>query len=72
MDVESFTWSKPTVNGEPPSARVGHACCLTKDNVLFLFGGFVRKTGYMFDVHALGVANWQWEQVRASMHLHSG
>ena len=46
--------------------RVGHAASLVGGagrERLYVFGGFVRKLGYMFDVHVLDIATVQWQQL---------
>ena len=51
--------------GTPPQERVGHAMALVRNSLVYMFGGFVRKLGYMFDTHMLDIATVEWKQVPA-------
>ena len=50
--------------GRPPQERVGHAMALVRNSLVYVFGGFVRKLGYMFDVHCLDLARVEWNQIK--------
>eukprot|EP00966_Prymnesium_polylepis_P240404 5559337-Prymnesium_polylepis.1 len=65
VDVETLETHPLDVRGTPPLARVGHACALVKGSLLYVFGGFVRKLGYMFDVHVLNLDTAEWKQLAA-------
>ena len=55
IDLETLATHKLETRGTAPLARVGHACALVRSQQLFVFGGFVRKLGYMFDMHMLNL-----------------
>lgn len=42
LDLESFSWSRPVVQGLPPCARLGHAVAVVDDR-LYLFGGLTLR-----------------------------
>ena len=42
LDLDSFSWSRPVVQGLPPCARLGHAVAVV-DERLYLFGGLVLR-----------------------------
>lgn len=56
-DGGSMFWTEPSVNGVPPSARVGHTATLVGTKVFF-FGGHDGKT-CLNDVHVLVMMNWR-------------
>ena len=53
IDLQTYACMRLTARGNPPQERVGHAAALVKGHQLIIMGGFVRKLGYMFDVHCL-------------------
>eukprot|EP00937_MAST-01D_sp_MAST-1D-sp2_P000687 g687.t1 len=64
-----LTWSKPSINGTPPSSRGGHTAVLA-NNQLVIFGGH-RYGGnnvfeYFNDVHVLDVETSTWHDVRCA------
>ena len=63
IDAESLATNQLETRGTPPLARVGHACTLVKGSQLYVFGGFVRKLGYMFDIHMLNLDAGEWKQL---------
>ena len=44
IDVPSLATVTLTPRGKPPQERVGHAMALVRSQLLYVFGGFVRKT----------------------------
>lgn len=51
--------------GAPPYERVGHAVATMRrgrKTKLYVFGGYVRGLGYMFDIHVLDVGAATWAQ----------
>ena len=66
VDSTTFTYTVVNVRGAPPAERVGHAAALVGGagrERMWVFGGFVRKLGYMFDSHMLDIATVEWKQV---------
>lgn len=63
IDLPSLATVRLQVRGTPPQERVGHAVALVRKSLLYVFGGFVRKLGYMFDLHVLDLSRVEWQQV---------
>ena len=63
IDLPSLATLKLQPFGEPPQERVGHAMALVRGSLLYVFGGFVRKLGYMFDLHCLDLGTNSWRQL---------
>ena len=66
--VDTTTWTYRVVNvrGSAPAERVGHAAALIggeRKEQMVIFGGFVRKLGYMFDTHVLDIPTVEWRQM---------
>ena len=53
IDIETLATHPLETRGLTPLARVGHAAALVRGSQVYIFGGFVRKLGYMFDMHLL-------------------
>ena len=64
IDLPSLATVKLEAHGRPPQERVGHAMALVRGSLVYLFGGFVRKLGYMFDVHCLDLGRVEWRQIQ--------
>ena len=43
LDTDAMEWSRPTVNGIPPTARTYHSACLS-ERKMYVFGGYDGKT----------------------------
>lgn len=65
VDLPSLSTAKLQARGIPPQERVGHAMALVGKGLVYVFGGFVRKLGYMFDVHCLDLSRVEWKQIQA-------
>ena len=63
IDVKTLVTRQLVARGTPPTERVGHAACLVRGRMFYVFGGFVRKLGYMFDLHCLDLQSVMWSQV---------
>ena len=64
IDVPSLATVTLQARGRPPQERVGHAMALVRSSLVYVFGGFVRKLGYMFDVHCLNLGTVEWVQIQ--------
>ncbi|CAN8234881.1 unnamed protein product [Cochlearia groenlandica] len=58
FDSERQIWTKPVINGVPPSPRDSHTCTTVGDN-LFLFGG-TNGTNHLKDLHILETSSHTW------------
>eukprot|EP01112_Ceratiomyxa_fruticulosa_P007534 TRINITY_DN195_c1_g1_i1.p1 TRINITY_DN195_c1_g1~~TRINITY_DN195_c1_g1_i1.p1 ORF type:complete len:897 (+),score=204.07 TRINITY_DN195_c1_g1_i1:314-3004(+) len=58
LDLPTLTWSVPTVQGIPPSARYAHTATLISTKI-FVFGGFNGRT-YLEDLVVLDVLTMTW------------
>ncbi|XP_070181168.1 kelch domain-containing protein 3-like [Littorina saxatilis] len=64
FDTESYTWSRPPINGEPPPARDGHSACVL-DQKMFIFGGYEEVSDLFSDrIFTLDFTNFCWEYVK--------
>ena len=70
-----ITWTKPLMNGSPPSARGGHTCIFS-ENKLVLFGGhFFSSDGsftYLNDTHVLDLETSTWRAVKCRGQIPAG
>ena len=64
IDLPSLSTVRLEPRGRPPQERVGHAMALVRSSLVYVFGGFVRKLGYMFDVHCLDLGRAEWRQIQ--------
>ncbi|KAJ3096140.1 Acyl-CoA-binding domain-containing protein 5 [Phlyctochytrium planicorne] len=62
FDVESLTWSVPTVLGTPPCPRIGHTATMS-DGLLYVFGGMDVAGTLLNDLHCLDVINFKWHNL---------
>lgn len=62
LDTELMVWYPPTVSGEVPSGRSGHAAAMV-DHDLVVFGG-VKGSKWLNTVSILNTQNWVWRQVK--------
>lgn len=61
FDLESLTWSQPTISGKPPPARSAHAAACYKDRYVLIFGG--GSVAMCFnDFFVLDTQTWQWSK----------
>ena len=63
IDVPSLATKTIEARGTPPRERVGHAMAIVRSSLVYIFGGFVRKLGYMFDLHCLDLNRVEWRQL---------
>eukprot|EP00977_Amphora_coffeiformis_P001850 scaffold353_cov185-Amphora_coffeaeformis.AAC.78 len=62
LDTELMVWYPPTVSGEVPSGRSGHAAAMVGQD-LVVFGG-VKGSKWLNTVSILNTKNWVWRQVK--------
>ena len=62
LDTELMVWYPPTVSGEVPTGRSGHAAALL-DQELVIFGG-VKGAKWLNTVAVLNTQNWVWRQIK--------
>ncbi|KAF7731984.1 hypothetical protein EC973_007089 [Apophysomyces ossiformis] len=55
LHAETLTWSKPAIEGTPPSPRRAHTTCLWNDKIIVVGGGDGARA--LADVHALDVSD---------------
>ncbi|KAG0163468.1 hypothetical protein DFQ28_011631 [Apophysomyces sp. BC1034] len=55
LHAETLTWSKPVIEGTPPSPRRAHTTCLWNDKIIVVGGGDGARA--LADVHALDVSD---------------
>ena len=65
LDTEIMLWYPPSVTGQIPSGRSGHASCVLPDtNELVVFGG-VKNGKWLNSVSMLNTNRWVWSTVKA-------
>ena len=62
LDTELMVWYPPTVSGEVPSGRSGHAAAMVEQD-LVVFGG-VKGSKWLNTVSVLNTQNWVWRQLK--------
>ncbi|KAL6761433.1 hypothetical protein V8C86DRAFT_3131553 [Haematococcus lacustris] len=60
LDLESFTWYRPSIEGTPPSPREQAVCTFWAGNMV-IFGGHAIG-GRTNDLFLLDLTGWQWSQ----------
>eukprot|EP00579_Thalassiosira_antarctica_P016512 CAMPEP_0201933644 /NCGR_PEP_ID=MMETSP0903-20130614/32005_1 /ASSEMBLY_ACC=CAM_ASM_000552 /TAXON_ID=420261 /ORGANISM="Thalassiosira antarctica, Strain CCMP982" /LENGTH=625 /DNA_ID=CAMNT_0048473641 /DNA_START=30 /DNA_END=1907 /DNA_ORIENTATION=+ len=66
LDCEIMLWYPPTVSGQVPSGRSGHASCvLPQTNSLVVFGG-VKNGKWLNSVSILDTNRWKWTSLKAA------
>lgn len=58
LDVESMTWSVPTVTGTPPTTRNNHATFVVGSK-LYVHGGH-DGSKWLADLHVLDTEKMEW------------
>ncbi|KAM4690631.1 LOW QUALITY PROTEIN: kelch domain-containing protein 2-like [Rhinophrynus dorsalis] len=61
LDLDNFTWTRPTTTGKGPSPRAAHSCA-TIENRGYVFGGRYRDSR-MNDLYYLNFDSWEWNEV---------
>lgn len=66
LDCEIMLWYPPTVSGQVPSGRSGHASCvLSQTNELIVFGG-VKNGKWLNSISLLDTNRWRWSTLKAA------
>ncbi|CAO3586069.1 unnamed protein product [Absidia cylindrospora] len=55
LNTETFTWTKPSTEGQPPSPRRAHITCAWNNNIIVVGGGDGARA--LADVHCLNLAD---------------
>lgn len=64
LDCEIMLWYPPTVSGQVPSGRSGHASCiLPETNSLVVFGG-VKNGRWLNSCSILDTNRWKWNTLK--------
>lgn len=58
-----FTWSNPSVRGNPPEARYGHSATMVNDHMVIVAGQ--TSTSQLCDVWVLHAPTYAWSEVAA-------
>ncbi|KAG1260326.1 hypothetical protein G6F68_007517 [Rhizopus microsporus] len=64
LNIDTLTWIKPKVEGEPPSPRRAHTTCLWNQKIIVTGGGDGARA--LADVHALDISDphaLKWTQL---------
>ncbi|KAI8366057.1 uncharacterized protein BYT42DRAFT_595979 [Radiomyces spectabilis] len=67
LNTETLTWSKPPVEGLPPSPRRAHTTCLWNDKIIVVGGGDGARA--LADVHMLDLSDpkkLRWSELHPS------
>jgi len=65
LDCEIMLWYPPTVTGQVPSGRSGHASCvMPQSNSLVVFGG-VKNGKWLNSASILDTNRWKWTTMKA-------
>ena len=73
LDTTQCAWSLPATQGEPPSARVGHAAAVASSQpdgaaLMYVYGGYAPGTAeYLNDFTVLSLHTWAWSQPHISV-----
>eukprot|EP00667_Euglena_gracilis_P016075 EG_transcript_16771 len=68
LDLESHTWTTPTIRGCRPPGRAGHACAVVAGKgglVAYIFGGY-RGTTLLDDLWCLRLDGYEWHRVQCT------
>lgn len=66
MNLDTLIWTKPKIEGDPPSPRRAHTTCIWNQKIIIVGGGDGARA--LADVHTLDVSDPQslkWYSVRA-------
>ncbi|KAI8089529.1 uncharacterized protein BX664DRAFT_333243 [Halteromyces radiatus] len=67
LNVDTLTWTKPSVHGKPISPRRAHATCVWQDKIVIVGGG--NGTQALSDVYVLDVSDPNrlcWSEIKPS------
>jgi len=64
LDLNKMEWSRPIIDGKPPSRRSGHSACFDGTGKVFIYGGW-DGTYQLDDLHVLNCQatdpnKWYW------------
>lgn len=62
LDLHTFTWTNPEINGTPPRGRARHAAVI-HDDKLFIVGGVTGENNVILDdLTYLDLQTWTWSR----------
>ena len=61
LEMSSWKWHKPQVEGTAPSPRIG-AAAVCAEGQMYVFGGQAHGMR-LNDMHLLDLQTWRWEQL---------
>lgn len=65
LNIDTMVWTKPTIEGDPPSPRRAHTTCIWNQKIIIVGGGDGARA--LADVHTLDVSdtqNLKWEVLK--------
>ncbi|XP_072521822.1 F-box only protein 42 [Salminus brasiliensis] len=72
LDLEQWSWSKPTIKGPSPHPRGGQSQIVIDDETLLILGGCGGPNALLKDAWLLhmGAPTWSWQQLRVENEEH--
>uniref|UniRef100_W5KMF6 F-box protein 42 n=1 Tax=Astyanax mexicanus TaxID=7994 RepID=W5KMF6_ASTMX len=72
LDLEQWSWSKPTIKGPSPHPRGGQSQIVIDDDTLLILGGCGGPNALLKDAWLLhmGAPTWSWQQLRVENEEH--
>ncbi|XP_067102340.1 F-box only protein 42 [Osmerus mordax] len=72
LDLEQWSWSKPTISGPSPHPRGGQSQIVIDNETLLILGGCGGPNALLKDAWLLhmGAAPWTWQQLRVENDEH--
>ncbi|KAL7837031.1 hypothetical protein SRHO_G00267420 [Serrasalmus rhombeus] len=72
LDLEQWSWSKPTIKGPSPHPRGGQSQIVVDDETLLILGGCGGPNALLKDAWLLhmGAPTWSWQQLRVENEEH--